>query len=77
MGGEAHFFCEAPRANSATDPVIVPTKIFDNVYAIGNPDTVYVVETSDGLLMFDSLGAASWKRCSCLALRSSASIRPR
>jgi metallo-beta-lactamase class B len=47
--GEAHFFCEAPRANSATDPVIVPTKIFDNVYAI---------QTSDGLLMIDSLGAA-------------------
>ena len=55
---EAHFFCEAPRANSATDPVIVPTKIFDNVYAIGNAGTVvYVVQTSAGLLMFDSLGA--------------------
>ena len=57
--GEAHFFCEAPRANSATDPVIVPTKIFDNVYAIGNSGTtVYVIQTSDGLLMIDSLGAA-------------------
>ena len=56
---EAHFFCEAPRANSATDPVIVPTKIFDNMYAIGNSGTtVYVVQTSDGLLMIDSLGAA-------------------
>jgi metallo-beta-lactamase class B len=56
---EAHFFCEAPRANSATDPVIAPTKIFDNVYAIGNSGTtVYVVQTSDGLLMIDSLGAA-------------------
>ena len=56
---EAHFFCEAPRANSATDPVIVPTKIFDNVYAIGNSGTtVYVIQTSDGLLMIDSLGAA-------------------
>src|ERR1044072_6839369 len=44
---EAHFFCEAPRANSATDPAIVPTKIFDNVYAIGNSGTtVYVVQTS-------------------------------
>lgn len=57
--GEVHFFCEAPRANSATDPVIVPTKIFDNVYAIGNSGTtVYVIQSSDGLLMIDSLGAA-------------------
>ena len=55
---EAHFFCEAPRANSATDPVIVPTKIFDNVYAIGNAGTtVYVVQTTDGLLMIDAMGA--------------------
>jgi metallo-beta-lactamase class B len=56
---EEHFFCEAPRANAATDPPITPTKIFDNVYAIGNQGTVvYVVRTSAGLLMFDSLGAA-------------------
>ena len=56
---EAHFFCEAPRGNSATDPLIEPTKIFDNVYAIGNSGTtVYVVQTSAGLLMIDSLGAA-------------------
>ena len=56
---EAHFFCEAPRANAATDPPIPPTKIFDNVYAIGNAGTVvYVVQTSAGLLMFDSLGTA-------------------
>jgi metallo-beta-lactamase class B len=55
---EAHFFCEAPRANAATDPPIEPTKIFDNVYVIGNEGTVvYVVQTSDGLVMFDSLGA--------------------
>jgi metallo-beta-lactamase class B len=56
---EEHFFCEAPRGNAATDPPIAPTKIFDNVYAIGNQGTVvYVVQTSAGLLMFDSLGAA-------------------
>ena len=55
---EAHFLCEAPRGNNANDPVIEPTKIFDNVYAIGNSGTVvYVVQTSDGLLMIDSLGA--------------------
>ncbi len=56
---EAHFFCEAPRANSVTDPVIAPTRIFDNVYVIGNAGTVvYVVQTSNGLVMFDSLGTA-------------------
>src|SRR5262252_847241 len=56
--GEEHFFCEAPRANSPSDPPIEPTKIFDNVYVIGNQGTVvYVIETSDGLLMIDSLGA--------------------
>src|SRR5215472_2697714 len=55
---EAHFFCEAPRANSPNDPPIEPTKIFDNVYVIGNQGTVvYVINTSDGLLMIDSLGA--------------------
>ncbi len=56
---EAHFFCEAPRGNSANDPVIAPTKIFDNVYVIGNAGTViYVVQTSNGLVMLDSLGTA-------------------
>jgi metallo-beta-lactamase class B len=56
---EAHFFCEAPRGNSATDPEIAPTRIFDNVYVIGNAGTViYVVQTSNGLVMLDSLGTA-------------------
>lgn len=55
-----HFWCEAPRANRADDPVIPPTKIFDNVYAIGNSGTtVYVVLTSAGLLMIDALGAGT------------------
>ncbi len=53
---EAHFFCEAPRANSPSDPPIEPTKIFDNVYVIGDQGTVaYVIRTSEGLLMIDSL----------------------
>ncbi|MDP8988764.1 MAG: MBL fold metallo-hydrolase, partial [Acidobacteriota bacterium] len=56
--GEEHFFCEAPRANSANDPAIGATKIFDNVYAIGNSGTtIYVIQTGDGLLMIDSLSA--------------------
>jgi metallo-beta-lactamase class B len=53
-----HFWCEAPRANRADDPVIQPTRIFDNVYAIGNVGTVvYVIQTSAGLMMIDALGA--------------------
>jgi metallo-beta-lactamase class B len=53
-----HFWCEAPRANRADDPVIQPAKIFDNVYAIGNVGTVaYVIQTSAGLMMIDALGA--------------------
>ena len=53
-----HFWCEAPRANRPDDPVIQPTKIFDNVYAIGNVGTVaYVIQTSAGLMMIDALGA--------------------
>src|SRR5256714_15538148 len=48
---EVHFFCEAPRANAATDPAITPAKIFDKVYAVGNSGTgVYVVHTSASLL---------------------------
>ncbi|MBI4885907.1 MAG: MBL fold metallo-hydrolase [Acidobacteria bacterium] len=55
---EAHFFCEAPRGNSPNDPPVAPTKIFDNVSVIGNAGTVvYVVQTSAGLLMFDSMAA--------------------
>lgn len=54
-----HFFCEAPHANSANDLVIPATKIFDNVYAVGNAGTTaYIFQTSDGLMMLDSLGAA-------------------
>src|SRR5207237_9156755 len=49
-----HFWCEEPRANRADDPAIEPTKIFDNVYAIGNSGTtVYAIQTSAGLLMVD------------------------
>ncbi len=56
---EARFFCEAPRGNSPDDPVIVPTRLFDNLYVIGNAGTVvYVVQTSNGLVMFDSMTAA-------------------
>ena len=53
---EAHFFCEAPRANSPNDPPIEPTQIFDNVYVIGNQGTIAtVIRTTQGLLMIDAL----------------------
>jgi beta-lactamase superfamily II metal-dependent hydrolase len=52
-----HFWCEEPRANRPDDPAIPPTKIFDNVFAIGNSGTtVYALKTSSGLLMIDALG---------------------
>jgi metallo-beta-lactamase class B len=53
-----HFWCEEPRANRPDDPPIEPTRIFDNVYAIGNSGTTaYVIRTTAGLLMIDALGA--------------------
>jgi metallo-beta-lactamase class B len=53
-----HFWCEEPRPNRPDDPAIQPTKLFDNVYAIGDSGTtVYVIQTSAGLLMIDALGA--------------------
>src|SRR5688572_27347072 len=51
------FICKVnpDRANRADDPLIAPTKIFDNVYAIGRIGTVvYVVQTSAGLVLIDS-----------------------
>jgi metallo-beta-lactamase class B len=52
------FFCVDPRANSNDDPPIEPSKIFDNVYAIGNTGTVaYAITTSDGIVLLDALAA--------------------
>ena len=52
---EAHFFCEAPRANNLNDPLLDPAKIFDNVYIMGRSGTaVYAITTSDGILLIDS-----------------------
>jgi metallo-beta-lactamase class B len=53
--GEATFFCTAPRANSPTDPLIEPTKLFDNLYAFGRSGTVvYAITTSAGIILIDS-----------------------
>jgi metallo-beta-lactamase class B len=51
------FFCVAgnARANNANAPELEPTRIFDNVYAVGNSEaTVYAMTTSAGILLFDS-----------------------
>jgi metallo-beta-lactamase class B len=55
--GEAvEFFCGAAgRPNRPDDPPIVPTRVFDNLYAIGRTGTVvWVVTTPDGLLLIDA-----------------------
>ena len=40
------------RANRADDPLVTPTRIFDNVYAIGRTGTVvYAITTSAGIVL--------------------------
>lgn len=52
------FFCVNPHANSNNDPAIEPTRIFDDVYVIGNTGTVaYAITTSEGIILLDSLAA--------------------
>ena len=52
------FFCVAPHANAATDPPIEPTKIFDNLYAIGDSGTTaYALTTREGIILIDALPA--------------------
>ena len=51
------FICalDAGRANSPTDPVIEPTKVFDNLYVIGRTSTaVWAVTTSAGIVLIDA-----------------------
>lgn len=51
------FYCTPGKAhaNAADDPVITPTKIFDNLYAIGRTTTVvYALTTSEGLVLIDA-----------------------
>jgi len=52
---EAHFLCEAPHPASPNDPLLEPTKIFDNVYLVGREGAeVYAVTTTDGIILFDA-----------------------
>jgi metallo-beta-lactamase class B len=55
--GEAvEFFCrDAGRANRADDPEIAPTRVFDNLYALGRTSTVvWALTTPDGILLIDA-----------------------
>jgi metallo-beta-lactamase class B len=52
-----NFFCipANTRANNGSAPELEPVKIFDNLYAAGNSETtVYALNTSDGIILFDS-----------------------
>lgn len=43
------------RANRPDDPLIQPTKVFDNLFAVGRSGTtVWVVRTSSGLVLIDA-----------------------
>jgi metallo-beta-lactamase class B len=51
------FICKVnpDRANRVDDPLIPPTKLFDNVHAIGRTGTVvYAVTTSAGIVLIDA-----------------------
>jgi metallo-beta-lactamase class B len=52
----ANYFCaESSMPNRPTDPAIAPTRLFDNLSVIGSVGTaVYVVQTSDGLILIDA-----------------------
>jgi metallo-beta-lactamase class B len=52
-----NFFCVAgnARAQNNNAPDLEPTKLFDNVYAVGNSETaVYAVTSSDGIVLLDA-----------------------
>jgi len=51
------FFCVPgnARPNNFSAPPLEPVRIFDNVYAAGNSETVvYAITTSDGIILIDS-----------------------
>jgi metallo-beta-lactamase class B len=50
------FFCgDSGRANRADDPEIRPTRVFDNLYALGRTSTVvWALTTPDGILLMDA-----------------------
>src|SRR5687768_11895019 len=55
-GETVQFFCgDAGRANRADDPEIQPTRVFDNLYALGRTGTVvWALTTPEGILLIDA-----------------------
>jgi metallo-beta-lactamase class B len=53
----ADYFCSpGVRVNSITDPEIEPTRLFDDVWALGDEGTtVYAVTTPGGIVLIDAL----------------------
>lgn len=51
------FFCVPgnARANNLQAPALTPVKLFDNLYAVGNSESVvYVLTTSEGIVLIDA-----------------------
>lgn len=51
------FFCVPgnARPNNFSAPPLTPVKLFDNLYAVGNSETVvYAITTSDGIVLLDA-----------------------
>src|SRR5688572_11450083 len=55
-GDALEFFCgESGRPNRADDPELAPTRVFDNLYALGRTSTVvWALTTPDGILLIDA-----------------------
>lgn len=52
-----NFYCVAGKARAQNNnaPDLEPTKLFDNVYAVGNSETaVYALRTSEGVVLLDA-----------------------
>jgi metallo-beta-lactamase class B len=53
----ADFICtvDGGRGNRPDDPLIAPTRVFDNLYAIGRTSTVvWAITTTEGIMLIDS-----------------------
>ena len=55
-GDAVDFFCgNSGRPNRADDPELAPTRVFDNLYALGRTSTVvWALTTPDGILLIDA-----------------------
>jgi len=52
---EQRFFCGRPMGNRPDDPVLQPSRLFDNVYVTGRTGTAeYAITTSAGIVLIDS-----------------------